>query len=76
MTLFIGNLTPQWTDVERLRAEMGAHGSIERAAVLRNAQGASKVPGCPRPQAVLRCPASAQLCRVVEAFARGLVFAA
>ena len=45
VTLFIGNLTPQWTDAARLRSELGAHGSIERAAVLRNAQGASKVLG-------------------------------
>ncbi|KAK9845951.1 hypothetical protein WJX81_006763 [Elliptochloris bilobata] len=42
VTLFIGNLTPEWTDVERLRSAMAAHGSVERAAVLGNAQGVSK----------------------------------
>ena len=57
VTLFIGNLTPQWTDVERLRAEMGAHGSIERAAVLHNAQGASKVLYRPPPRPSCSCTA-------------------
>lgn len=43
VTLFIGNLSKEWTDEARLRSDMGAHGRIERAAVMRNAQGVSKV---------------------------------
>ncbi len=43
VTLFIGNLSKDWTDKARLRSDMGAHGRIERAAVMRNAQGVSKV---------------------------------
>ncbi len=43
MTLYIGNLTEEWADEERLRAGLGAHGRLERAFIARNAQGLSKV---------------------------------
>jgi hypothetical protein len=61
VTLFIGNLTPEWSDAARLRRDMAAHGDVERAAVLRNADGASKARAdawpARRPAARLRSPA-------------------
>ena len=43
VTLYIGNLTEEWGDEERLRRELGAHGRLERAFIARNPQGLSKV---------------------------------
>ncbi len=43
MTLFIGNLTEEWQDVDRLEKDLGQHGQVERAFIAYNAQGESKV---------------------------------
>jgi hypothetical protein len=44
-TLFIGNLTDEWQDVEKLKADLSKHGQLERSFIARNPQGASKVGG-------------------------------
>lgn len=41
--LFIGNLTPEWTDDSEFYSGMEQYGSVERAFVMRNIEGASKV---------------------------------
>ncbi|EIE21364.1 hypothetical protein COCSUDRAFT_48078 [Coccomyxa subellipsoidea C-169] len=42
VTLFIGNLTEEWQDVDRLEKDLGQHGQVERAFIAYNAQGESK----------------------------------
>ena len=41
--LFIGNLTPEWTSDSEFYNGMEQYGSVERAFVMRNIEGASKV---------------------------------
>ena len=41
--LFIGNLTPEWTNDSEFYSGMEQYGSVERAFVMRNIEGASKV---------------------------------
>lgn len=43
VTLFIGNLTEEWQDVDRLQEDLSQHGRVERAFIAHNAQGESKV---------------------------------
>lgn len=43
VTLFIGNLTEEWQDEERLKNDLSKHGRIERAFIAYNALGQSKV---------------------------------
>ncbi len=43
VTLFIGNLTDEWQDVERLKTDLSQHGRVERAFIAYNAQGETKV---------------------------------
>ncbi|KAK9840362.1 hypothetical protein WJX74_008327 [Apatococcus lobatus] len=40
--LFIGNLTPEWTNDSEFYSGMEQYGSVERAFVMRNIEGASK----------------------------------
>ncbi|CAL8463190.1 g2724 [Coccomyxa elongata] len=42
VTLFIGNLTDEWQDVEQLQKDLSQHGRVERAFIAYNAQGESK----------------------------------
>ena len=44
--LFIGNLTPEWTDDSEFYSGMEQYGSVERAFVVRNVEGESKVLSC------------------------------
>ncbi len=41
--LFVGNLTPEWSDDSVLRKHMEAYGPLERCFVLRNGNLESKV---------------------------------
>jgi len=54
VTLFIGNLTEEWQDEERLKKDLSEHGRIERAFIAYNALGQSKVspmiPGWKHPE--------------------------
>ena len=43
MQLYIGNLSPEWQEDEAFIKAMESYGKLERAFVMRNAAGLSKV---------------------------------
>ena len=42
--LFVGNLSPKWSEGDNFRVQMEKYGRVERAFVVHNAAGHSKVP--------------------------------
>jgi len=43
VTLYIGNLTDEWQDIDKLKEYLSQHGTLQRAFIAHNAKGESKV---------------------------------